>query len=468
MTRRFTSVGLLGTGGQGRVFAVQDAARGGAVLALKERSVDATAELREEFELLCRLRHPHIAAVHDWLAVSPLAGPGEEVPCSAYTQDLVKGTDLFTALRDATPEQRAAAFEQVFMALAYLHALNVVHLDLKPDNVLVDLDDSGVTARVLDFGVARRGGTATEQVIGSRSYVAPERLRGDPVDPRADLFAVGVMMAEVSSRQPLSLYQHPELADADARRAHLQAMGVQETWLDAVVALTAFEPAERPGSVYEAVARFEQAIHRPVALQTPATVAAILRAGAPVGHEAAVFRLFESAAQGQAHVLVGPHGIGRRTLARQVARRLQLAGHVVEAWPGAAESQSTAGFAAAIERLIAHDAGLAGVVVERTEPQERATGVDAATIERQLRGTVTAVAERLLETPSRFQRPLLVVEQFEDAPWPVRMLVELLVEASEEGTPLPFGLLVIADAHGGSAATPVSPLTRDDVAVLLD
>jgi serine/threonine protein kinase len=189
----------LGTGGQGRVFAVRDAGRGDVLVALKERPADATDELREEFELLCRLEHPHIASVYDWLPESPIELESGAAARSAYTQDLVPGSDFFSALRDATVAQQDEAVAQVLRALAYLHALQVVHLDLKPDNVLVALDGDGVIAHVLDFGIARRRGSVPDTIRGSRSYVAPERLRGEPVDPRADLFAFGVMMAEVSS-----------------------------------------------------------------------------------------------------------------------------------------------------------------------------------------------------------------------------------------------------------------------------
>ena len=186
----------------------------------------ATAELRGEFELLTRLRHPHIAAVHDWLPRSPIPSGEGDAGRSAYTQDLLKGTDFFSALREAPDAERDEAVEQLLRALAYLHALDVVHLDLKPDNVFVSRESGRVMTWVLDFGVAEHRGTLTDYVMGSRSYVAPERLSGEAVDPRADLFAVGVMMAEVSSGQPQALYTSPQLQDARRRRAYFESVGV--------------------------------------------------------------------------------------------------------------------------------------------------------------------------------------------------------------------------------------------------
>jgi serine/threonine-protein kinase PknK len=458
----------LGTGGQGRVFAVRDAGRGGGLLALKERPADATDELREEFELLCRLQHPHIASVYDWLPASPIASePGAPV-CSAYTQDLVPGSDFFSALHGATDAQQDEAVAQVLRALAYLHAVQVVHLDLKPDNVLVALDGDEVNAHVLDFGIACRRGTVPDMIMGSRSYVAPERFRGDPVDPRADLFAIGVMMAEVSSGEPLSLYAFPKLADSALRRAYFKEVGVHPRWLEMAVALTAFEPNHRPASIFEATTLFEQGIQRPVALQTRATVAAILRAGAPVGRDDVLAGLMGDASAGQARVLCGPMGIGRRTLARQVGRRLQMRGHPVEVWPGSEQGRSSAAFSEVLVRLLGQDGGFAQVGVRLGEVESRAEGLDPAAIEREISASVYSAIHQLCELPHGTSLPVLIVERYASAPWPVRSLVRGLIEASEDGRSLPLGLLVVAEAHAGAAGVSVAPLTRDDIARLLE
>ena len=468
MQRRFTSEGLLGTGGQGRVFAVHDAGRGGARFALKERSLSSSDELREEFELLARLRHPHIAAVYDWLPISPIDGEPGQAACCAYTQDLVSGEDFFKALKSASDAEQDEAVIQVFRALAYLHALQVVHLDLKPDNVFVDITRDEVDVHVLDFGIARKRGVITEYVMGSRSYIAPERLRGDPVDPRADLYALGVMMAEVSSGKWLTLYSLPELRNLSSRRAYLEEVGVRPAWLNTVVALTSFEPEERPGSVFEAASLFAQGIKRSVALQTPATVAAILRAGAPVGRDDAVTSLVEDARHGVARVLVGPSGIGRTTLARQVGRRLQLEGHPLEVWPATDMGQAPKEFSALLRRVLGEDGGFEEIEIGLDWDVERASGLDPKAIERELSASVRQVAPRLLSLDIQSPRPVVVIERYESAPWPVRFLLKTLIEHSEEEGALPLGLVVVADAYAGSAGLNVGPLTRDDIAGLLE
>ncbi|MGB0589901.1 MAG: sigma 54-interacting transcriptional regulator [Myxococcota bacterium] len=468
MTSRYTSEGLLGTGGQGRVFAVRDAGRGDVLVALKERPADATDELREEFELLCRLQHPHIASVYDWLPESPIEVEVGGSPCSAYTQDLVPGVDFFSALQGATEAQQDEAVAQVLRALAYLHALQVVHLDLKPDNVLVALEGDTVNAHVLDFGIARNRGTVTDMIMGSRSYVAPERLRGEPVDPRADLYAFGVMLAEVSSGEWLSLYAFPSLSDAALRRDYFDEVGVHPRWLELVTALTAFEPSQRPASIFEATSLFEQGIRRPVALQTRATVAAILRAGAPVGRDDVLKDMMVDVTQGRARVLCGPMGIGRRTLARQVGRRLQLRGHPVEVWPGSESDQSSTALSNVLVRLLGGDGGFRRVGLGATEVNSRTEGLDPAAIEREIAMAVVKVRDRLFDLPQAAVRPVLIVEQFHSAPWTVRSLVRGLIEASEDGRALPVGIIVVADEHAGAARVGVEPLTRDDISRLLE
>ncbi|TNF26775.1 MAG: serine/threonine protein kinase, partial [Deltaproteobacteria bacterium] len=268
MLGRFTILRPLGAGGQGRVVAVRDAARDDAVVALKEtprRDVDA---LRREFGLLAGLRHPNLVAVYDWFDPSPF-GPSEDAgggdPPVAYTQELVDGVDLWRALRGADLDERERVFEQVLRALAYLHALDVAHLDLKPENVLVSRGDDGPLARVLDFGIARRIGDEVTSVRGSYSYVAPERLAGRGFDQRADLYALGVMMAEVAIGQPPPPEAlRGELTDARARRGWLETHGVPGPWLEVVTALLAADPAERPNNAWEVARLWGRERRRPI------------------------------------------------------------------------------------------------------------------------------------------------------------------------------------------------------------
>ena len=222
MGARFTLERELGHGGEGRVLAVRDAARAGALIALKEAHGAFGQALTREFELLATLRHRHLAEVYEYFSESPLGGGR-----AAYTQAFVPGLDLFGTL-SAHPALAEVLIGQLLAALAQLHAAGLVHLDLKPDNVLVELGPEvlarGVRARLVDFGIAARIGARPDSVRGSRSYVAPEVRAGDAVGPGADLFGLGVCLAEVALGSPGAARDLAE-SDTSARVVALRDAG---------------------------------------------------------------------------------------------------------------------------------------------------------------------------------------------------------------------------------------------------
>lgn len=96
------------------------------------------------------------------------------------------------------------AIVQICDALSYIHAHGLVHRDLKPSNILVDPDRR---VRLMDFGLAKylaedRGITVSGKVVGTYRYMAPEQALGEPLDARADLYALGVILYELMSGQP--------------------------------------------------------------------------------------------------------------------------------------------------------------------------------------------------------------------------------------------------------------------------
>ena len=441
-------VRYLGAGGQGRVVAVRDAARGGQIVALKETAAGRAQDLRREFGLLAQLRHPNLVAVYDWFSSSPLATGDRASAPNAYTQEYVEGVDLWSALRHAPEELRTEVFEQVLRALAHLHALGVVHLDLKPDNVLVTAGQRPV-ARVLDFGIAHAAGDAPTAVAGSPSYIAPERLEGRPFDHRADLYALGVMMAEVwlGEPPPRDALAGP-LGDPDARRAFLADRGVPVAWLDLVVAATSRDPCERPAHVFAAAALWGRGLGRTPTLHTPGTIAAIVRQGEPAGRMEALERCAAVTA-GTAAVITGTPGSGRRTVALSAGRAAQVAGHSVEWWPGSAALRSAQGFSECLHRL------LGGA------PLELASGADSGdegAYNSWLEEASGAYVAQLLERPLVEPVPVLVVPERARAPRLVGAIIDGLVDAAEAGTKLPFGLLVCATEHAGLAHVALRPL----------
>jgi len=473
MLGRFTILRPLGAGGQGRVVAVRDAARDDAVVALKETPRRDADALRREFALLAKLRHPNLVAVYDWFDPSPFfdatSALADETP-AAYTQELVDGVDLWRALREADLDERERVFEQVLRALAYLHALDVAHLDMKPENVLVSRADDGTSlARVLDFGIARRIGEQVTSVKGSYSYVAPERLAGQGFDQRADLYALGVMMAEVAiGRPPPPEALRGELADAGARRTWLLGEGVPERWLELVTSLLSADPARRPSGAWEVARLWGRERRQPVVLHTAAAAASMVRAGSPVGRDAALERCRAAVDTGGAVVLTGPAGIGRATVARAAAHEAQIGGHAVELWPHGPRSRTARGLGESLARLL-DDPALASLVLQTSQaPRAASRGVpgredEGARYTAWVEQTGLELAEHLLARTPPARAPVLVVTDLDGAPSVPRALLRALVTASERGRRLPLSLILCAADHAGAAAVRLSPLGREAV-----
>ncbi len=139
--------------------------------------------------------------------VPPARRQDEELPeaeslpaeAPAATPELLEGLN-----RPARLRRLRDVFQQVCSGLAYLHSQGLVHRDLKPSNIMVD--DARV-ARIMDFGLVKPIGDAPSltmagRVVGTYRYMAPEQARGYPVDGRADLYSLGVILFELLSGRP--------------------------------------------------------------------------------------------------------------------------------------------------------------------------------------------------------------------------------------------------------------------------
>ncbi|MDB5416317.1 MAG: serine/threonine protein kinase [Rubritepida sp.] len=157
-----------------------------------------------EARAAARLIHPHIVAIHD-------AGDGPDFAWIAM--DLVIGEPLSALLARETRMAEADAARlalQLLDALGHAHGRGVVHRDVKPANILLAMDDGDGPGdlRLGDFGVAQLGaGHADEEgaVFGTPAWMAPEQVRGEPLDHRADLWAAGVVLYEcLTGRRPFT------------------------------------------------------------------------------------------------------------------------------------------------------------------------------------------------------------------------------------------------------------------------
>ena len=205
-------VSTLGAGGMGEVYRARDArlARDVAVKTLPAAFADNAERLRR-FELEARaasqLSHPGILTVYD-------IGSAEGQPY--IVSELLEGDTLRARLnRGVIPLKKSVEIAAaVADALAAAHGRGIVHRDLKPENLLLTRDGR---VKILDFGIAKLtapdpdqpGGADTVAIVtdvgvavGTLGYMAPEQLRGEPVDSRSDLFALGAILHEMVSGAP--------------------------------------------------------------------------------------------------------------------------------------------------------------------------------------------------------------------------------------------------------------------------
>ena len=206
-------VAPVGAGGMGEVYRAKDA-RLGRDVAIKvlPTSVaddpDRRARFEREAQAVAALSHPNVIAIFDtgvhegrlYVVMELLAG-------QTLRERL---TTSSTAGAAAIPVRKAVDIAvQIARGLAAAHDKHIVHRDLKPDNVFL-LDDGQV--KILDFGLARQAASANQAdatrtmaetdpgtVMGTVGYMAPEQVRGLPVDARADLFAFGAVLYEMVS-----------------------------------------------------------------------------------------------------------------------------------------------------------------------------------------------------------------------------------------------------------------------------
>lgn len=165
-------------------------------------------------------------------------------------------------------QQVIEEFRAVAEAVAHLHKQQLIHRDIKPANVLVvDDGESGVEFRLTDFGLVRDlnrppgrasigpAVTSTGAVVGTRDYMAPEQERGDPVTPAADVYSLGILLAELATgRRPTQatadITQSPVERDGWVRRL---PKGLREL----IVRCTHRDPAGRPSDAGEVLREFE-------------------------------------------------------------------------------------------------------------------------------------------------------------------------------------------------------------------
>lgn len=195
---RYEIIELVGRGGMGVLYRARDAVleRNVAVkMMLLDFTTDQTARDRfqREARAVARLQHRNVVTIHEL---------GEVEGTPYIVMEFLSGKDLDAMLKGDVKMSLAQKLDVVIQlcdGLGYAHEQGIVHRDVKPGNVRV-LEDG--TVKILDFGIAKFAQSSVTQsgmIMGTPSYMAPEQIMGKPVDGRADLFSVGVLMYELLS-----------------------------------------------------------------------------------------------------------------------------------------------------------------------------------------------------------------------------------------------------------------------------
>lgn len=256
--------GRLGAGGMGTVLLVHDIGleRKAAVklLALQLCSdEEAVARFEREARLTASLDHPNIV---------PIYAVGRHGQRPFFVMKYLEGCSLSSQLRRTPPPLSApqvlALVRPLCEGLAHVHERGLVHRDIKPSNIFVS-SAGGVT--LLDFGILKdlRGErfTRTGQVLGTCDYMAPEQVRGQPVDTRTDVYALGVLLCQlVTGKLPFGEgTEEVRAAQLSCPMPDLQALapGLRSSVIRVLERALAMDPARRFQSVRELLVALEDA-----------------------------------------------------------------------------------------------------------------------------------------------------------------------------------------------------------------
>lgn len=330
----------LGRGGMGTVYRATDlelhrevAVK---VLAATAQNPDSRERLIREARAAAALNHPHIVTIHD---------VGEVSGFPFLVMELVLGPRLSQA-RPTEISRVVAIAIQICDALEHAHANSIVHRDLKPDNVLLSTTGNSGTVKLADLGLAlpayatriSRAGV----IVGTAAYMAPEQALGQVVDGRADLYALGVLLYELTTARlpftgddPLTIVsQHVHAPVVPPRVLCSHIPPALET---IIVRLLAKDPAQRFSSAAETRAALVESLKTEAATAESAPVVAILDAlsrGRLVGRSgelAEARELWQRAREGRGLgvLLSGEPGAGKTRLAREITIQAAVDGALV-------------------------------------------------------------------------------------------------------------------------------------------
>jgi eukaryotic-like serine/threonine-protein kinase len=197
LANRYEIVRTIGAGGMGAVYQARDVQLN-RIVALKvirpdlAKDPEIVSRFKQELILARQVTHKNVIRIYDLAEFDGI---------KFITMDFIDGRDLKTVLRangKLEPRRAAEIIEQVCRGLEAAHSEDVIHRDLKPQNIM--MDRSGKIT-VMDFGIARSiapgGMTYTGALVGTPEYMSPEQAKGEELDARSDLFSLGIIFYEL-------------------------------------------------------------------------------------------------------------------------------------------------------------------------------------------------------------------------------------------------------------------------------
>ncbi|MCI0714307.1 MAG: protein kinase [Chloroflexi bacterium] len=219
---------------------------------------DFIRQFETEAQLVARLEHPHIVPLFDYW----------REPDSAYIVMRLLPTSIRAELRENgrfDPASTVRIIEQMCSALNLFHLQNIVHRDIKPDNMLLDFNHN---VYVSDFGLAKFLSDETdneEGIAGSPAYMSPEQIRGEDLTPRSDIYAVGIIIYEMlTGSHPFAGLKLSSVITKQLReplpQISVQLLPLPGAVNDVIQRATAKDPAHRYKSVLELAAALRDAL----------------------------------------------------------------------------------------------------------------------------------------------------------------------------------------------------------------
>lgn len=322
---RYEVIAQIGQGASSCVFRVRDlTSKTDLALKLILNSCPGINFIQHEFKFLSSLNHPNLVPVYNF---------GKYDQRYFYTMELIEGPSLLS--RQFAWNEIIDITAQLCLALEYIHQQDIIHMDLKPGNIL--LSDNG-QVKLADFGFAQcyTTGQSLARSLGTPAYISPEVLSGQAPDNRSDLYSLGVIMYQLAARQlPFEAPSFEQLADKILLRpppAPSQIKPDIPQALDSLIMkLLSKSPADRPSSANEVIEELNQGLKLKLPLAAKSGQRDHVFFPRLIGRDRELRELRQAlksaeANQGNCIFLSGETGIGRSRLLSVFANQAQLAG----------------------------------------------------------------------------------------------------------------------------------------------